>query len=106
MSRSRRWLPALTFCAVLLPATAPAATFHGRNVDGRWYDGKATSTTYGAFNCQLRFNGDRVFIRPLGSGIQIVGVLDDEAIADPHEIVAHDPRRGVDWTIDCFDLTS
>jgi hypothetical protein len=38
--------------------------------------------------------------------VQVVCVLDDEVIADPHGIVAHDPRRGVDWTIDCYDLGS
>ncbi|HTR96479.1 MAG TPA: hypothetical protein VMH61_01120 [Candidatus Acidoferrales bacterium] len=85
---------------------AGAATFHGQSVDGRWYDGKAVSTTFGAFRCQLKFTDDRVYIRPAEIGITIVGVLDDEVILDPHDIVAHDPKRGIDWSIDCFNLPS
>jgi hypothetical protein len=93
---------ALAALALLLPATMSAATFRGRPVDGRWYEGRAVSTTYGAYDCRIQFHGDQVYLR-LG-GVQVVGVLDDEVITNPHEIIAHDPRRGVDWTIDCFDL--
>lgn len=95
---------ALAAMALLLPAALSAATFHNRPVDERWYEGRAVSTTYGAYDCRIRFHGDQVFLQ-LG-GVQIVGVLDEEVIANPHEIVAHDPRRGVDWTIDCFNLGS
>ena len=78
--------------------------FRDRNVDDRWYEGRAVRNTYGGYDCRIRFHGDQVFLR-LG-GMQIVGVLDDEVITNPHEIIAHDPRRGVDWTIDCYDLGS
>ncbi len=94
----------LAALALLLPAALSAATFRGRPVDDRWYEGRAVSTTYGAYECRIKFHGDQVYLR-LG-GVQIVGVLEDEAISNAHEIIAHDPRRGVDWTIDCFDLGS
>ncbi len=87
-----------------LPGALAAATLNGRSVDGRWYDGRAVSTTYGGYHCQMKFHGDRVFIRLSGTGVEVVGVLDDEAIADEHEIVAHDPKRGGDWTLDCYNL--
>ena len=87
---------------LVLPAALSAATFHGRPVDERWYEGRAVSTTYGAYDCRIRFHGDQVFLK-LG-GVQVVGELDDEVIVDAHEIVAHDSLRGVDWTIDCFNL--
>jgi hypothetical protein len=104
MSFSRRLLFAACL-ALAVPLTAPsAAVFKGRHVDDRWYDGQAVSTTYGAYTCRIKFHGDQVFLQM--AGIQIVAVLDEEIIADPHEIVAHDPRRGVDWTIDCYNLGS
>ena len=95
---------ALAAPGLVLPAALGAATFHNRNVDARWYEGRAVSNTYGGFECRIRFHGDQVFLKL--DGLEIVGVLDDEAISNPHEIVAHDPRRGVDWTIDCYDLGS
>ena len=94
----------VTALSLALPAALGAATFRGRPVDSRWYDGRAVSTTYGAHTCRIRFHGDQVYLRM--DGLQIVGVLDDEVIANAHEIVAHDPRRGVDWVLDCFDLGS
>jgi hypothetical protein len=87
---------------LLLPAVLSAATFKGRPVDGRWYDGRAVSTTYGAYDCRIQFNGDRVYLQM--GGVQVVGMLEEEVITDAHEIHAHDPRRGVDWTIDCYNL--
>ena len=95
---------ALAATALLLPAALSAATYHNRSVDDHWYEGRAVSTTYGGYDCRIRFHGDQVFLKL--DGVQVVGVLEDEGIANPHEIVAHDPRRGVDWTIDCFNLGS
>jgi hypothetical protein len=92
--------------AALPPAPLAAATFRGRNVDDRWYDGRAVSTTYGAYDCQMKFHGDRVFMRLQGVGVELVGVMDDEVITDPHDIVVNDPLRGVDWSLDCFNLGS
>lgn len=94
----------LLLLALAVAAGAAAATFKGRGIDERCYEGTATSTTYGRYECRIKFHGDRVFFRPEGSSLQIVGTLDDEAIVDAHEIVAHDPRRGVDWTLDVRDL--
>lgn len=97
-------LPGLAWAIALLALPATAATYQGHGCDDRWYDGKAVSTTYGAYECQIRFNGDRVYLKIPGSGLQIVGILDEEVISDPHEIVAQDPKRGVAWTIDCYNL--
>ena len=101
--RPRRVLTALAL-GMLLPAVLLAASFRGRPVDGRWYEGRAVSTTYGAYDCRIQFHGENVYLQ-VGS-VQVVCMLDDEVITDPHEIIAHDPRRGVDWTIDCFNLGS
>ncbi len=87
-----------------LAPSARAAMYEGRNVDGRWYDGRAVSTTYGAYRCQIKFNGDRAFIKLDGSSIQIVGILDEEVITDPHDILARDPKRGVNWTLEVVNL--
>ena len=101
----RRWHTlGLAAGLAVLPIAALAATFNGRSVDGRWYDGRVVSTTYGAYDCQVRFNGDRAFIRLTSAGITVVGIMDEEAILDPHEIVVNDPKRGVNWSLDCFDL--
>jgi hypothetical protein len=101
-----RRVPAVLFLLLALLPASPlgAATFRDRNVDDRWYEGRAVSTTYGAYECLIRFHGDQVFLKL--AGIQIVGVLDDEVIGNPHDILAHDPKRGVDWTIDCYNLGS
>lgn len=96
---------ALSFLALLACATpAGAATFEGRNIDGRWYEGRAVSTTYGAYRCQIQFHGDRVFFRPEGTSVQIVADLDEEVISDPHDILARDPKRGVNWTLEVFNI--
>ena len=100
-----RWASLGLALAALLPfAGARAATYQGRGVDGRWYEGRAVSTTYGAYDCDIRFNGERVYMRLRSRGVQIVGILEDEAISDPHDITVDDPARGVIWSLDCFDL--
>jgi hypothetical protein len=92
-------------CAAAAPRPAGAATYQGRSIDGRWYQARAVNTTYGAYDVEVRFSGERVLMRITSSGQQLVAILEDEAITDPHEVVAHDPPRGVDWTIDCFGLS-
>ncbi len=99
-----RHLLAACIAIALWPGAPRAATYNHRSVDGKWYDGKAVSSTYGAYDCQLKFTGDRVLIKLAGASSRVVGVLDDEIITDAHEIVVHDPRRGVDWTLDCYNL--
>lgn len=100
----RRWLLSLLLIPLVPCGTARCATYHGRIVDGRWYEGRTVSTTYGAYECDIKFNGERVYMKLRSAGVQIVGILEDEAIADPHDIEVNDPARGVNWTIDCFDL--
>jgi len=41
--------------------------------------GPAVSTTYGSYSCQIKFSGDRALIKLTEVGIQIVGMLDEEA---------------------------
>jgi len=82
---------------------AMAATYKGKLVDARWYAGKAVSTTYGGYdNVQIKFGGERVYIK-LG-GQQIVAFLEEESINDPHEIACNDPKRGVNWVLSVYDL--
>ena len=101
-----RLLSTLGLLIVLAPsAVSRAATHGGRSVDGRWFDGRVVSTTFGAYDCQVRFNGDVVNIKLTAIGVQIQGELEDEAIADPHDITIEDPKRGVNWTLDCFNLS-
>lgn len=87
------------------PIAADAAMYNGRNIDGKWYDGRCVSTTYGSYRCQVKFNGDRATIRLEGSNVQLIGVLEEEVISDPHDILVNDPRRGVNWTIELHNLT-
>ncbi|MBP8137587.1 MAG: hypothetical protein KAY61_05230 [Candidatus Eisenbacteria bacterium] len=98
---------AAAFLAVVAAMAAPAARaamYEGRNIDGHWYEGRAVSTTYGAYRCQIKFNGDRAFFKLDGSSIQIVGMLDEEVITDPHDILVRDPKRGVNWTLEVVNL--
>ncbi len=82
---------------------ATAATYKGKRVDARWYSGKAISTTYGGYdNVQIKFEGERVYIRV--GGQQIVAFLEEESIRDPHEIACNDPKRGVNWVLSVYDL--
>jgi len=86
-----------------LVTAASAATYHGKPVDSRWYTGKVVSTTFGGYdNVQVRFEGERVYIK-IG-GTQIVAFLEEEAIHDPHDIACHDPKRGVNWVLSVYDL--
>ena len=104
MIRWSRFTVSMLAATLVLPAVLAAATLDGRSIDDTWYDGRAVSTTYGAYHCQLKFHGDRVYIRLVDAGIEVVGVLDDEVIVDTHEIVVHDPKRGGDWTLDAYDI--
>lgn len=84
-------------------ASLCAATYKGKPVDRRWYSGKAVSTTYGGYdNVQVKFEGERVYIKV--GGTQIVAFLDEETITDPHEIGCNDPKRGVNWVLSVYDL--
>jgi len=103
--RMRR-IVALTLAGALLAGTAGAAVYKGRRVDGRWYQGRIVNTTFGAYDCEVRFDGERALMRLRGAGLQIEGFLEDEVITDPREISVEDPRRGVWWTLSVFNLGS
>lgn len=98
---------AIAVLAVTLAGTpGAAAIYKGRRVDGRWYEGRVISTTFGAYDCQVRFDGNRALIRLPATGLQITGFLEDEVITDAHDITVEDPRRGVYWTLTVFNLGS
>jgi hypothetical protein len=94
----------LVLAGVLCAASAIAATYKGRRVDGRWFEGRATSTTYGSYTCQVRFDEDHAMVKLASQGMQIEMFLEDEVISDPHDITAYDPRRGVYWTLSVQNL--
>ena len=101
-----RGLTALLALAALAAAWAPAAaaTYKGRNVDRLRYQGSILNPDYGQFDdVELRFHGDQVFVYFQGGG-RLVLNLEDEEIADPHRIPAHDARRGVTWEVNAKDL--
>lgn len=99
-------IPVLALAGVLLATSGWAAIYKGRRVDGRWFEGRAISTTFGAYDCQVRFDGDRALIRLPAAGTQVVGFLEEETILDPHDITVYDPRRGIYWTLSVFNLGS
>lgn len=96
----------LGLAGVLLAGAASAAIYKGRRVDGRWFEGRVVSTTFGAYDCQVRFDGERALIRLPAVGLQLEGFLEDEVITDPHDITVEDPRRGVYWTLSVSNLGS
>lgn len=97
-----RILSAAILCLLLVPPVF-GATYKGKGVDSRWYSGKAVSTTYGGYDdVQIKFQGERVYIKVGGS--QIVAFLEDEAISDPHGIECNDPKRGVNWVLTVRNL--
>lgn len=96
----------LALAGVLFAGSAFAAIYKGRRVDGRWFEGRIVSTTFGAYDCQVRFDGERALIRLPATSLQINGFLEDEVITDPRDITVEDPRRGVYWTLTVFNLGS
>ena len=101
-----RWLAALALLGLVLAGSSLAATHKGRRVDGRWFEGRIVNTTFGSYDCQVRFDGDRATLKMPSSGVQIVGFLEEEEIFDPRDITLYDPRRGVYWTLSVHNLGS
>lgn len=101
-----RYLVAIGLAGMLLAGSAIAAIYKGRRVDGRWFEGRIVSTTFGAYDCQVKFDGDRATMKLPASGLQIVGYLEEEEIFDPRDITLYDPRRGVYWTLSVHNLGS
>ena len=90
-----------------LPAAPPtlAATFQGRSVDGRRYQGSVLNNDYGLIDgVEIRFHSEHAYVYLHGGG-RLVLILQDEDIADPHRIPADDPRRGIVWEINVMDLS-
>jgi hypothetical protein len=88
----------------LATTTAFGASYKGRHVDGRWFEGRVMNEDFGAYDCQVRFHDDRAMVRFTSLNLQMEGFLEEEAIADPHRITLYDPRRGMYWTLDVFNL--
>jgi len=100
--RSRVVLVAVALA--LLADAAQSATYKGRQVDGHWFEGRVENDDFGAYDCQVRFSGDRAMIRLLNYNLQLEGFLDEEDIGDPHRVRLHDPKRGMYWTLDVFNF--
>ena len=99
-------MAARALAVLLLAGASFAATHGGRRVDGRWFDGRIVNTTFGSYDCQVKFDGDRATLKLHSSNLQIVGFLEEEEIFDPREITLYDPRRGVYWTLSVHNLGS
>jgi len=90
--------------ALLSAEEAGAATFQGKNVDGRRYQGSILNHDYGLIDAvEVCFEAERAYVYLRGGG-RLVLILEDEEIADPHCIRADDPRRGIVWEINVKDL--
>jgi hypothetical protein len=106
MSRDTRILAvvlaSVTVC--LAATTSPAASYHGRNVDDRRYQGSVLNYDYGMIDgVEVKFHADHAFVYLRGGG-RLVLILQDENIVDPHRIPADDPQRGIVWEISVTDL--
>ena len=85
---------------------AHAASYRGHNVDRHHYHATLTNYDFGSFeDADVRFQGEHAYAH-LVNGARLVLVLEEEDIDDPHEIVAHDPRRGITWLLDVKDLVA
>jgi hypothetical protein len=94
---------ALCLLAALPVASARGATYHGRNVDGKRYQGSVLNQDFGLIdNVEIKFHGDHAYVYLRGGRLLLI--LQDEEITDPHRIPADDPRRGTVWEIDVKDL--
>jgi len=106
MSRIRRVALAIAglLAALLAAEGSAAATFQGRSVDGRHYQASVLNHGYGMIDgVEVRFHGENAYVYLHGGG-RLVLILRDEDIADPHCILADDPRRGILWEINVKDL--
>ena len=101
-----RWMAALTLAGLLLAGASLAATHKGRRVDGHWFEGRITNSTFGTYDCQVKFDGDRATMKLHSSSLQIVAFLEEEEIFDPGDITLYDPRRGVYWILSVHNLGS
>jgi hypothetical protein len=106
MSRNARILAVLvaSLTTALVVASSSAASFRGRSVDERRYQGSVLNYDYGLIDgVEVKFHAEHAYIYLRGGG-RLVLILQDETIADPHRIPADDPLRGVVWEISVTDL--
>jgi hypothetical protein len=90
--------------ALLAASTAHSATYQGRNVDGKRYQGSVLNNDYGLIDdVEIKFHGDHAYVYLHGGG-RLVLILDEEEIVDPHRIPASDIKRGIVWEINVKDL--
>jgi hypothetical protein len=83
---------------------ASAATFQGRNVDDKRYQGSVLNSDYGLIDgVEVRFQSEHAYVYLRGGG-KLVLILQEEDIADPRRIAADDPLRGIIWEISVKDL--
>jgi hypothetical protein len=90
--------------ALLAAAPVLGATFQGKSVDGRRYQGSVLNNDYGLIDdVEIRFHAEHAYVY-LRGGNRLVLILQEEDIVDPHRIPADDPRRGIVWEINVKDL--
>jgi hypothetical protein len=94
----------LAFAAALCAATAGAATYRGRLVDGKWFQGRIVNNTFGAYDTYVKFSGDRVLYGSPSGASHFLGTLEEEEIADPRDIQVYDARRGIWWSVTVYNL--
>ena len=107
MSRTARIVCAtLALLLAGLAGASRAATYRGRSVDHRRYQGSVLNSDYGLIDgVEVKFHGEHAFVYLRGGG-RLVLILHDEDITDPHRIPADDPRRGTVWEISVTDLSA
>lgn len=106
MPRFAPWIPCVLALAAGASFVAPAsaADYGGRCVDGKYFNASAAASPYGTFeDVQVKFQGERVYIR-FPHGLQIIAILEDERIDDPHEVIAQDDKRDLTWVLDVRGL--
>lgn len=103
--RVRRIL-GVALVALLCAGSSLAATYKGRRVDGRWFEGRVVNNDFGAYDCQVRFHDDRAMVRFSRFNVQMEGFLEEEAITDAARITLYDPERGVYWTLSVINFGS
>ena len=101
---TNRWIATVALAALACASTAVAATYQGRNVDGRWFQGRIVNNTFGAYDTWVRFQEDRVFYGQPSGASHFLGTLEQEEISDTHDIRVYDDRRGIWWSLQVYHL--
>lgn len=91
-------LALMALFAIGLAASASAASYRGRPVDGHTYGGRIQHPDYGSYEVKAEFHDDRVNLTFMMGG-RMVAHLEDTEILDPEDIPIMDHRRGITWSL-------